>query len=365
MKHNSKLAIAIVFLCSIALLFPSISTHNMKNIEKPLQFQPHLRIESASEVDAFQSDNQTLKFKTFIENYFYNLTDYKMNNNKSCGYIAVQMLLSFYNHFWNDDLIAEQYETTAISNYGNDTHSPGTTDAFYNLLVTIGNSLGYNLALPSVVSIEEILSSYLNQCVASDADKWLLTSYYHYNKNENYPGTTDTYSTYYAYCIKRLVQENNPVIVIIDDYYNGEPVQHAAIAYGYDSKQQKLLFNTGWNNYHEANTLEREDNCIVGYISLLPKKIQHVHSQNFMIDDEFVCSCKLPDHLHKYNYTSQGVDAHKCSCYCEYETTSNHHFVVKNIKYYTCLECGFLKPNDGGALPYPYALLNLGEVIEK
>lgn len=361
MKHNSKLVISIVIIYAIVLLFPSLSIINFMRSSH----QPQLRIEGDSELSALQSVNQTLHFNTFAENYFYNLTDYRVNNNNSCGYIAIQMLLSFYNHYWNDNLIAEQYETTACSNYGDNTRSPGTTDAFYDLLVTIGNNLGYGLSLPSVVSLEEILSSYLNQYVSSDANKWFLSTCYHYNKTDNYPGTTDTYSTYYASCIKRLVQSNNPVIVIIDDYVNGAPVQHAAIAYSYDNTQQRIIFNTGWKVYHDTNTLVREDNCIVGYIALLPKQIEHVHSQNFMKDGNFVCSCKLPDHLHKYNYTSQGVNSHKCKCYCEYETTDNHHFVVKDIKYYTCKECGFLKPNDGGSLPYPDIIFNLGELFEK
>lgn len=323
----------------------SANVFNIKNTDDNKMFSP-------------LSISSSLKFNTFAANYFYNLIDYHTNVSGSCGYIAIQMLLSFYNHYWNDDIISEQYETTATSDYELNSKVPGTTDAFHDLLVQLGAQLGYELALPNCDSFKQIADLYLQTYQPTVADRWLTFLSYHYNKEEVYPGTNETYSTFYARQIKQLVESNIPVVVIIDDYDNDVRIQHACIAYGYDENSQKLLFNTGWKIYHDANTLESEDDCIVGYFSITPKNINHLHSYNFKMNNVNVCSCTLPDHAHKYTYRSNNnSEAHTRTCFCGYSDIEAHRFIATTTKF-ICRECGYTKPNNGELFPILPFIMN-------
>lgn len=349
------------------LLFIAILTFPIAEEITTMNFSSDFSISCTEDVSLFATSSSNLRFDTFAANYFYNLMDYHTNDFGSCGYIALQMLLSFYNHYWNDDLIAENYETTATDNYGMDSNSPGTTNAFHDLLVRLGAQLGHDLSLTSVESIKDILDLYLQTYQSSVFSRWLTFLTYHYEKEDLYPGSNETYSTFYANQIKLLVQSNIPVIVVIDDYDDkGNPAQHACIAYGYDEIAQKLLFNTGWKLHHDTNTLEREDNCIVGYISLTPKNIEHVHSYNFKMNNSYVCSCTLPDHTHKYAYASNNNSTvHTRSCFCGYSDTERHVFDVITITKLTCGKCGYSKINKGELEPIlPFAANLIPDTIQ-
>lgn len=349
MNKNSRFIATILVLFTLVLCSPAVI-----NISLTARQQHNYAFSIKSDtnnISALSSSNQSLRFDNFAGNYFYNLLNYKNNNNNSCGYIAIQMLLSFYNYYWNNDLIQDQYKTKATQNYSTNSLSPGTIDSFYDKIVEIGSALGYGLELPSVNSINEIISKYLEITFGDDADRWFVFGYYNYNKTATHPDTNLTNSAYFASEIRKLVLNNTPVIIIIDDYDDqGRPAQHACIAYGYDSNSQRLLLNTGWGLYHDTSTLEREDDCIVGYISLLPKNIAHTHSSNFMKDGEYVCSCKLSDHSHKYTYSSVDTINHNCLCFCEYTCSQKHSFRETPRKY-ICTYCGFTKPNTGEITP--------------
>lgn len=349
------------------LLFIAILAFPIAKEITTMNFSADFCISCTDDVNLFTTPSANLRFDTFAANYFYNLTDYHANVSGSCGYIALQMLLSFYNHYWNDDLIAEQYETSATQNYYVNSNSPGTTNAFHDLLVQLGAQLGHGLSLSSFESIKEILDLYLQTYQSDVVDRWITFQSYNYRKEDIYPETNETYSSYYARKIKELVRSNIPVIVVIDDYDNlGNSVQHACIAYGYDENAKKLLFNTGWKQYHDANTLEREDNCIVGYVTLLPKNIEHVHSYNFRMDNNNVCSCALPDHAHEYTYTSNGNSkTHLRSCFCGYNDRENHNFDIITIKKLICGKCGYSKTNNGEIEPIlPFAANLIPDTIQ-
>lgn len=352
MTLKKRVILAVVLLFVVMLTFPITKEITTLN---PVD---NFSIECADETGLFATTatSSNLRFDTFAANYFYNLTDYHANVSGSCGYIALQMLLSFYNHYWNDNLVAEQYETTATGNYGLNTRTPGTTDAFHDLLVQLGARLEYGLSLPSFESIKQILDLYLQTYRTNEVDRWITFQDYNYDKTATYPGSSESNSLFFARQIKTYVQSNIPVIVVIDDYVNGASVQHACIAYGYDESAQRLLFNTGWKQYHDANTLEREDDCIVGYITLLPKNIEHVHSSNFKMNNSNVCSCTLPDHAHKYEYASNNNSTvHTRTCFCGYSDTERHTFDIVTIKKLICSKCSYSKPNNGELEPIlPY-----------
>ncbi len=269
---------------------------------------------------------------SYMTNYFYNLNDYAQNTSGTCGYIALQMLLSFYNHYWNDNIIPEAFETTSTLNYSNNSASPGTIDDFHTLLLSIGHSLGYSDALNADTGFSDVITAYFNNYSSDSIKNWTISSFYNHYPENPYPNTNITYSQYYANNIKRLVKSGIPTIVYIHEIVDGEELTHACIAFDYDDTLGRLIFKTGWHSNH-ISTLEREDNCIIGYCSLLNIYSPHIHSTNYTYNEEPCCSCQLPDHEHTFTYTSNGTSGHTCTCYCGNSEHQEHSFVINNIKY--------------------------------
>ena len=62
----------------------------------------------------------------FSTKQFYNLNNYYKNNSKgSCGYVALSMILSFYDTYWDDRVIPENYDQNANFQTGTSFESPG------------------------------------------------------------------------------------------------------------------------------------------------------------------------------------------------------------------------------------------------
>lgn len=342
---------SIVLLVCLFFIFSYSSSHISllhSNSITPYSVQALNSIASNDDLDSYSPDSQ-------FTNYFYGLQDYAYNSTGTCGYVAIQIMLSYFNHCWNDDIIPENFETSATENYTTGVRTPGTTNAFHDLLLSIGTNAGYSSALTADTGFVTVINNYLNTYSADSATNWFVSSFYHHNPLDYYPNSNFTYSQYYANNIRQLVENDVPVIVYIHETVNGETLSHAAVAFDFISQNERLVFKTGWHNA-DISTLEREDNCIVGYVALLNAKSKHKHSYNFMFNNSQTCACGLPDHTHKITYTSKGVSSHLCSCHCGYEEHKSHRFVVKNNRFYTCLDCGFSKPYDGGVIPSPLVL---------
>ena len=121
-----------------------------------------------------------------MRTFFYNLrTNFGYNQYGSCGYVALGMLLSYYDSYLNDELIPENYDQQAIMENMDEytvVDSPGTNetsisssneeDYIFNLintysdssfhanLVSIGDELGYGLGTTPNI-LEEVLIDYI------------------------------------------------------------------------------------------------------------------------------------------------------------------------------------------------------------
>lgn len=298
------------------------------------------------------SSSTTMQFDTFVENYLYNLTRYHVNNEGSCSYIAIQMLLSYFNYYWNDNLIDDTYEIIATQNYDNTSAAmPGTTESFFNLLTHIGGILGYDISLTDSSEFANIITSYLTTYAPEESDRWQISDALHSNPTDIYLGTSITYSTHYAKEIKYMLMAQIPVIVLSQGYMDGKLQKHACIAYGIDETTDKMILNTGWSIYGDASTFTNEDDCILGYVSMSNSNSSHVHNDAFKLDNRYVCSCKLTDHSHKYTYKSTDSSYHTCTCFCGETHSDSHNFTIVTLKYIICSECGYRKLDDGGLIP--------------
>ena len=83
---------------------------------------------------------------------------------------------------------------------------------------------------------------------------------------------------------------------------------------------------TVYYGYHNVNTarllLGNYDGInykyIREYIVMLPYTYEHHHSNNYIVSGKEVCSCQLPNHIHKFMYNLYNVTQHQVVCYCDY-----------------------------------------------
>ena len=218
-------------------------------------------------------------YDNYLTHYYDNLTEnFGMNYQSSCGYVALAMLLSFYDACFDGDLVPNGYD---VKSYGTDgdlvgrKNSPGVEhDDFDNMgfgsiytsypgwnlyltfaqlikghslhakLITLGSTLGYvNSASSNPFSTtlsqrKNVLSNYLERVAALANSDY---SFVYYQGSNTYPDGEDIQM---RSAIRNLIDSGHPVLVGIG---NGNGSKHAVIAYDYDrdSLAKTLYFHPG------------------------------------------------------------------------------------------------------------------------
>ena len=121
---------------------------------------------------------------SFTLNYFKNLKTNRLNNwHGECGYVAVTMLLSFYDTYWNDNIIEEKYDKNEVID--------NLDDYNFNESAGINNIIYENETLLSTEDYVELLLK---------------------NKNNDFEG-------YLASIAKKNYSIDTPLIVLNELYY--------------------------------------------------------------------------------------------------------------------------------------------------
>ena len=298
---------------------------------------------------AYQETKQTngTRFdETYISNsyYFYNLKDNvgSCTSNyfpDSCSYIAIEMLLSYYDSVENDNVIVETYDVTsskAFSSYSainnaSYTQSPGIDDYFHYYMISYGRNLGVTSSTGYSISINDM--------------DLLLDEYFYARGLTMTPYTTTSSTNKYNFCTD-AIDGDNPVIInisgtdnnIVYDYLN-----HFVVGYGYDS--YGIYANFGWkNNYHTNTNINNYTITNAFYISF---DSSHSHSNNYLWTyngcSGTICPCGNKTCNHgSYTYTQYSSVIHKKTCNaCGYQQNEAHHFqTVGNNQ--VCSDCGYV-----------------------
>lgn len=314
-----------------------------------------------------------------MENYFYNLRqNFGYNQKGSCGYIALGMLFTYYDSYWNDNLVPESYDANAYlrdldaylyssspgSNEKSIDNESNLTDEKYMetlinsyshnslhaKLLSIGKSFRYGLGL-TFSNIRNILDSYMQNNEQISIDDWVVTSYYNNNYKSKVPENNMTYSEMMLGIIKDYLKLGIPVLVTITD---GAEKGHVVIAYDYDDENDIVYSHFGWyGGFTHMNLFSNGYRYVTGYITI-GSRLQHFHSNNYIVDGVAVCSCALPNHKHEYVYKSNNSTTHAVNCYCGYSSTKNHNFksgLGVESKYLICQDCKYMKLNSGTITP--------------
>lgn len=321
---GSILLIFIIKQLSVQLLgFIDKSNEVVDYMLKPIEEDEDLSTKTAINTQI----NDGVEYNSFLEAYFRNLKDNMGENIKgSCGYVALGMLLSYYDTYLDDSIIPEKYDCVSQgtdSNMNSRKNSPGiyndnilfgqllsnksylnemqikanneSKPSLHAKLITIGASLGfyqYDDMFPCGTTLSnrnKILQAYLKEIkglqVGIDYSVDFIISDSDSNAVEDF--------------IKEHVKQSYPVLVGADNS-NDKSSSHAFIAYHLENDD--LYGNMGWTNSSKYSFYK------------ISNKFNRYHSA-MVLKFNF-------NHSHNNNYVVKNQDGTKTYCYCSHDTVT-------------------------------------------
>lgn len=323
---------SLIFFVSVSFLL--ITTFN---VNPRIYSNGNQVVLSQSKLGSIEADNifysNNNEENIFLKNnyaplYFRNLrTNFGNNVFNSCTYVAMGMLLSYYDTYWNDNIIPENYDkNSAFWNSSSslpqmDTESPGVLfepndyvkdisgeeyldfinqnkDTYFHLnLIDQGiNYLQSNLNANS-----------LDLGVSPNKIPNLFGNYFSLSNNPDIQVQIEYKNEYFAedFTLEKL-KEGKPVLIVVR-YGSADEQQyyHTMIACDYDESQNSIYVHTGWRDESTNKTLshisldkivlgESTDNLIYYAVALDFSGTSHRHSNNyrrFVNSDTGVCAC--------------------------------------------------------------------------
>lgn len=334
--------------------------------------------------------------KEFTVDYFSNLKSNILNNVLgNCGLTAISMLLGYYDTYWNDDIILPQYDEVGIlvNNNLNNNGSPGVKDsttfsfssnnlADYEKITERDNFITekilqkdtdffglmlYYARLNGIYDSQDTDSDNTNLGIGYDGMVAILDTYLLYNEvlsscstlQHNKVGNFLNQDEMRNYIIS-LVEQGQPVIIGGNGQKNGKSYAHICVAYDYDPINDILIGNGGWGSGSFDLNGERLYNLTLNLDSYFNTKIAdfyyidiaddvvHNHPRNYFnyTNNQYICSCELETHNHKYNYVTHDTLDHYRKCFCMLLSEKNSHFFTHTIfkggnEYSVCGGCGY------------------------
>ncbi len=276
-----------------------------------------IEIKSSTENDTYEKLEGDVKISenaTLIPNSEYFLKSdgkYGWNDTGVCSLVAIQMLMNYYDTFYNDKYIPEYYDYVSIDDIDLSlTGSPkswekwelmpgsgnvGINEEYSQIWDTVNNILLYNCKdsrfLNFLIAFYESRNDYdadkgLNFWQQRDTLEWYLDLRgipYTFTTSEG--NLSDVISKRTVNIIKKGIDEGKPVIA------NGD--EHSTVAFGYDDNY--VYVDSGWG-YPARTPWSTYTN---GSLFYQPSAIifnapnEHMHSNNFFttVGQYFYCSC--------------------------------------------------------------------------
>lgn len=250
--------------------------------------------------------------------YFYNLHENSAHNfGSTCGFVTLSMLLSYWDTYWDDSIVPEQYDVSSnlIDNlFSFENESPGIRNESlllnqspaFNYLELVNNYKNSYLQLKLIDVANECLSSYsfsesdipgigpldYQNILESYLSEYLNFGQGDYHIISEYRDASNGYSSSY---IKQravdFVKQGIPVKIGLRTA--GNTAAHSVVAYDYDETTGNLYCHFGWGPY--STHMRPEDSGglrVYDSLTALVFDNNHRHSNNYVNDvDESVCSC--------------------------------------------------------------------------
>jgi len=284
-------------------------------------------------------------YDNYKNSYFDNLTyNFGMNYKGSCGYVAIAMLLSYYDTYLNDNIIAENFDVTSIgqeTNMINRRNSPGIMkdiicnerldanygfdlsayDYYYHITAMKNQSLHANLITIGAEKGYYDFSDFNNPCGTNFAMRKEIITTYLSNRGISYSldycdRESDSASSKYVrdYTISKI-KEGYPVLLSI----RGDLGGHVAVAYDYNESSDQIYCHMGWSANETHVSPESEGFNVYKTATIIKFNEIHSHSNNYGVcdnDGDISYFCYDSNSIYTYSkpvvtYTYERYDKHQ------------------------------------------------------
>ncbi len=281
MKKIFKVIMSISCLLSMVSQMNDTDSRNIKanNKSEELVSFHHLGEENTRSLfNSLIGKQESLFQEDYYSNYYFANLKNNIGNNAygSCTYVAIGMLLSFYDSYWDDTFIPEAYDKDSLVN----TTRP--TGADFDLIPLNSESPGIAFEENELVS-NLTMEKYLN-VVENNSDQYFQFKLIQLAKqqfgDEKFDSSTESLGMnqselkqFLNYYIYSFIQKRTSDVTInsttgstetvksftISNILDGTPVLlraknsnnnagHAMIAYDYDDETQEIYVHTGWRD---------------------------------------------------------------------------------------------------------------------
>lgn len=329
-------------------------------------------------------------YKTCADHYFTSMGGRVPENIKeSCVFVSLSMILSFYNCYWDDLFVLQQFENSSqISCDTNNTYPNGIPNILLENALIVKDDEGNVLLDEYVDLIEKNSNNYLHfklislaaNNVTNDNNQKLinltdssysinifegknLLEHYLYNVigldiddvevHVEYANNTSISSSLPLYTrLKTLVKSGVPVLYCADKA--GETIGHATVAYAINDNNEIKIHN-GRNTTHTVLNYDYNLNPCILWIEIKEDYNHQCSSKYKWNPGEIpVCSCIAykdmhPAHVHDKTFTNNTTDtthAFTCSWCGDHSVFTESHgpfsySIISNTYHLATCECGY------------------------
>lgn len=294
---------------------------------------------SFEENDRGLMSSGSVQYPYYFEHLINNMgSDTPFSYTGSCGYVAIGMVLSYYDSMITDNVIAETYDVTsskAFSSYSaissaSYLQSPGIDDSFHDSLISLGRSQGYTSS--TSYSISDLYIPFFFEDYFATRNM-SCTSYYE-----------DSSSSVVQFC-KSAISYGYPVVIHIiglDISVDYRTLNHEVVGYKYDS--DGIYVNMGWQDLQTSICINNYTIESATYVTI---SNSHSHSNNYLWTyngcSGTICLCGNKTCNHgSYTYTQYSSIIHKKTCNaCGSQQNEAHHFQTVGDNQ-VCSDCGYV-----------------------
>lgn len=293
---------------------PSMSNEGENEPNGPIQVPyPPITGESEDLSDVFSMQNYFSNLKhNFARNYF-----------GTCSFTALTMLLSYYDTFYNGVIIPDSYSSsqTTVSRLINSYFIPTSPGIIYensNLGYTKDTrNLYFNATYSYLFDSKLIIENDYIHAVQADEYQPILDAYYGPNKLVMRSQPVIMNNSLLLDDIKRLIDNNTPVILNIED--ESGRTRHAVVAYDYDAVNIYCHFgyaNTSCRLPYNSTFGDTEYKFIYyyAYLDIESSYYAHSHCDRYIFNNLAYCGCGEHCHIFDYVYVSETTHKKVCPC---------------------------------------------------
>lgn len=377
-----RIALTLILIMIFANAFLPTVKNECNNDVRVMDIDPNAN----TSVQQYYYNDPTLYLSNYYAVHYFNklTTNFGQNEKGSCCYIAMAMLLSYYDTSWDDNVIPENYDMiTLLQNdqFVLDLESPGiytdynivprgvSTNDYYQIVEKYSN---FYLQLKLIQLGKEKFGQYkfdtsMNPCGLFVSQIQELLEYYLYEYNDYQKSDVEIEQgsgDLRAY-VKKKVRQGVPVLVTMSSSAGG----HAFIIYDYNETTDELYGHMGWRPGSTRYThIAISTSVYTTFTSAttLNFKGSHACSNNYKYSNGYetlntYCPCSLEvDLVHTHQYRCAKFDSkyHRYYCVCGEEYFSGHIIDGSsgNGKIKRCMACkALLDPSEDYPIIFSYS----------